>query len=106
MFDSQDNGNRRYHDEPLYTEKIFADRKIFFVDLKSNDRGKFLKITEDVRGRRDTIMVPAETLDEFIDALQNVADFLAKEDGGARDDDDDDDDDFEDDDEEEAEDDE
>ena len=45
-------GYRRRREEPLYTEKIFADRKIFFVDLKSNDRGKFLKITEDVRGRR------------------------------------------------------
>ena len=49
-------GYRSRREEPLYTEKIFADRKIFFVDLKSNDRGKFLKITEDVRGRRDTIM--------------------------------------------------
>lgn len=96
MFDSQDQGNRRYHDEPLYTEKIFADRKIFFVDLKSNDRGKFLKITEDVRGRRDTIMVPAETLDEFIDALQNTQDFL-RENGDATSRPDDDDDDYEDD---------
>ena len=48
----------RRRDEPLYTEKIFSDRKVFFVDLKSNDRGRFLKITEDVRGRRNTIMVP------------------------------------------------
>lgn len=58
--------------EPLHTEKIFADRKIFFLDLKENDRGKFVKITEDVRGRRDTIMVPAEVLDDFVEALQNV----------------------------------
>jgi hypothetical protein len=67
---------RRRRDEPLYTEKIFSDRKVFFVDLKSNDRGRFLKITEDVRGRRDTIMVPEESLQELIDALQNVSDFL------------------------------
>ncbi len=91
MFEAEHHGSRRYHDEPLYTEKIFSDRKIFFIDLKSNDRGKFLKITEDVRGRRDTIMVPAETLDEFIDALHNVADFLqggeAPGDGEADDDD-------------------
>ena len=73
-------GYRRRREEPLYTEKIFADRKIFFVDLKSNDRGKFLKITEDVRGRRDTIMVPEETLQELIDALNNVSDFLKNED--------------------------
>ena len=73
-------GYRRRREEPLYTEKIFADRKIFFVDLKSNDRGKFLKITEDVRGRRDTIMVPEESLQEIIDALNNVSDFLKNED--------------------------
>jgi hypothetical protein len=96
MFDQENQGNRRYHDEPLYTEKIFADRKIFFVDLKSNDRGKFLKITEDVRGRRDTIMVPTETLDEFIDALQNVAEFL-RESGDPTGRDDEDDEDFDDD---------
>ena len=73
-------GYRRRREEPLYTEKIFADRKIFFVDLKSNDRGKFLKITEDVRGRRDTIMVPEESLQEIIDVLNNVSDFLKNED--------------------------
>ena len=73
-------GYRRRRDEPLYTEKIFSDRKVFFVVLKSNDRGRFLKITEDVWGRRDTIMVPEESLQELIDALQNVSDFLKNED--------------------------
>ena len=63
---------KRSDNEPIHTEKIFADRKIFFLDLKENDRGKFLKITEDVRGRRDTIMVPADVLDDFVEALQNV----------------------------------
>ena len=58
---------------PLHTEKVVTDRKIFFLDLKENDRGRFVKITEDVRGRRDTIMLPIESLDEFIDALQHVS---------------------------------
>ncbi|MGI9243565.1 MAG: PUR family DNA/RNA-binding protein [Verrucomicrobiales bacterium] len=65
----------RAHNEPLYTEKIFSDRKIFFMDLKENDRGRFVKITEDVRGRRDTIMLPVEALGEFLDALNRVADY-------------------------------
>ena len=65
---------RRRRDEPLHTEKIVTDRKIFFLDLKENDRGRFVKITEDVRGRRDTIMVPEEILDDFIDALHDIAD--------------------------------
>ncbi|MAT30504.1 MAG: RNA-binding protein, partial [Roseibacillus sp.] len=46
----------------LHTEKILADRKVFFLDLKENARGKVVKITEDVSGNRDTIMVPAEIL--------------------------------------------
>ena len=57
------------------TEKIITDRKVFFLDLKENNRGRVLKITEDVRGRRDTIMVPAETLVEFYEALGRIIDY-------------------------------
>jgi len=67
--------NYEYDDErrvapPLHSEKIVSDRKIFFLDLKENDRGRFIKITEDVRGRRDTIMLPMEVAEEFLEALQ------------------------------------
>jgi uncharacterized protein YacL len=56
----------------LHTEKILADRKIFFLDLKQNARGMVVKITEDVGGNRDTIMVPAEILGDFIAALTDI----------------------------------
>lgn len=56
----------------LHTEKILADRKTFYIDLKENARGMVVKITEDVGGNRDTIMVPAEILADFIQALQDV----------------------------------
>ncbi len=69
---SDDEEQHSSQDDAIHTEKIIADRKIFFLDLKENDRGQFVKITEDVRGRRDTIMVPAEFLNEFIEALQAV----------------------------------
>lgn len=58
--------------EVLHTEKILADRKIFFLDLKENARGRVIKITEDVSGNRDTIMVPAEILGDFIEALTDI----------------------------------
>ncbi|MDB2429584.1 MAG: RNA-binding protein [Akkermansiaceae bacterium] len=58
--------------EILHTEKILADRKIFFMDLKENQRGRVVKITEDVSGNRDTIMVPAEILGDFIAALTDI----------------------------------
>lgn len=64
---------QRGHDA-MHSEKIISDRKTFFLDLKENDRGRFVKITEDVRGRRDTIMLPAELLGEFIEGLQRIAD--------------------------------
>ena len=54
----------------MHAEKIVSERKIFFLDLKENDRGRFIKITEDVRGRRDTIMLPMEAAQEFLEALQ------------------------------------
>ena len=57
---------------PLHTEKIVGDRKTFYLDLKENERGRFIKITEDVRGRRDTIMLPMEVAEEFADALERT----------------------------------
>lgn len=56
----------------LHTEKILADRKTFYIDLKENARGRVVKITEDVGGNRDTIMVPIDILDDFIQALQDI----------------------------------
>lgn len=74
MIGYEEDRERRGSEQPIHTEKVFADRKIFFLDLKENDRGRFVKITEDVRGRRDTIMLPIEVLDDFIAALQAIAD--------------------------------
>jgi hypothetical protein len=56
----------------LHTEKILADRKTFYLDLKANARGMVVKITEDVGGNRDTIMVPADILGDFIAALTDI----------------------------------
>lgn len=68
-----DSGERPVN-EPLASEKITVDRKIFFLDLKENNRGRFLKITEDVGGRRDTIMLPAAAFHDFADALDRLID--------------------------------
>ncbi len=55
--------------------KIEVERKSFFFDLKENDRGRFLRITEDVRGRRDTIIVPAPGLEDFRKMIEEMIDF-------------------------------
>lgn len=64
----------RSPDRVLASEKVVSGRKVFFLDFKENSRGRVLKITEDVNGRRDTIMVPDEALDDFYDALGRILD--------------------------------
>ena len=49
----------------MKTDKLQIERKTFVLALKKNARGKFLRITEDVNGRRDTIIVPATGLADF-----------------------------------------
>ena len=53
------------NEETLRTEKIQVERKTFIFTLKENPRGRFLRITEDVGGRRDNIIIPAPGLDDF-----------------------------------------
>jgi len=63
------------HPEPIASEKIVIERKVFFLDLKENQRGRFLKITEDVAGRRDTIILPAAGFKDFTEALERLIEF-------------------------------
>lgn len=56
----------------LFSNKTQIERKQFFFDLKENPRGRFLRITEDVGGRRDTIIIPATGLEQFRDMIQSA----------------------------------
>ncbi len=65
-------GNRHHgppkapvHEDTLRSDKVQIERKTFLFALKENPRGRFLRITEDVGGRRDTIIIPAPGLDDF-----------------------------------------
>jgi len=69
------NSGERMGSEPIASEKVLIDRKMFFLDLKENQRGRFLKITEDVGGRRDTIMLPASGFRDFLEALQRLVEY-------------------------------
>src|SRR3954453_5989695 len=53
------------NEDTLKTERIQIERKTFVFSPKENPRGRFLRITEDVSGRRDTIIIPAPGLIEF-----------------------------------------
>jgi hypothetical protein len=56
----------------LKTDKVQIERKTFVFALKENPRGRFLRITEDVGGRRDTIIVPAPGLEDFRKVLDEM----------------------------------
>ena len=59
-------------EETLRTDKIQIERKTFVFALKENPRGRFLRITEDVNGRRDTIIIPAPGLQGFKKILDDM----------------------------------
>ena len=74
-------GNRPYSSGPpkppvnedtLKTDRIQIERKTFIFTLKENPRGRFLRITEDVNGRRDNVIIPSTGLDDFKKILDEM----------------------------------
>ena len=59
-------------DKELLSEQIQIERKLFSFELRENPRGRFLKITEDVGGRRDTIIIPATGLENVREVLDRA----------------------------------
>ncbi|HXP62798.1 MAG TPA: PUR family DNA/RNA-binding protein [Dongiaceae bacterium] len=59
-------------EETLKSDKLQIERKTFVFALKENNRGRFLRITEDVGGRRDTIIIPAPGLEDFKKLLDDM----------------------------------
>ncbi len=59
-------------EQTLRTGRIQIERKNFVFALKENQRGRFLRITEDAHGRRDRIIIPAPGLGEFRKALDDM----------------------------------
>ena len=60
------------NEDTIRSEKIQIERKSFLFSLKENPRGRFLRITEDVGGRRDTIIIPAPGLEDFKRVLEEM----------------------------------
>ena len=64
--------------ETIASERLEREAKRFFLDLKENARGRVFKITEDNRGRRNSLMLPAEGAAEFLEAFQRLVEFESK----------------------------
>jgi hypothetical protein len=65
-------------EDTLKSDKVQIERKTFVFTLKENLRGRFLRITEDVGGRRDTIIIPAPGLDDFKKILDEMVQTAAE----------------------------
>ena len=52
-------------EQPLRSERVIIEHKTFYLLLKENMRGRFLRITEESNGKSDTIIIPAAGLEEF-----------------------------------------
>ena len=70
--------DRARTDKMILSERLQIERKHFFFDFKENASGRFLRITEDVGGHRDTIIVPATGLHLFRESLDHIIAIDAK----------------------------
>src|SRR5262249_46521137 len=59
-------------DNLIEARELQIERKHFHVEFRENDRGKFLRITEEAHGRRNTIIVPSTGIDDFTAAIDDV----------------------------------
>ena len=59
-------------EQSLALRELQIERKNFIIDLRQNERGRFLKITEEAHGRRNSVIIPSTGLDEFEELLDEV----------------------------------
>lgn len=59
-------------DNIIAAQELQVERKHFYLEYRENDRGRFLRITEEAHGRRNTIIIPSTGLAEFHATLEEV----------------------------------
>ena len=59
-------------DNIIEAKELQIELKRFQVELRENDRGKFLRITEETHGRRNTIIVPTTGVEDLTAAIGAV----------------------------------
>ena len=59
-------------DSVIEAKQFQIERKRFHVEYRENDRGRFLRITEEAHGRRNTIIVPSTGVNDFTAAIGAV----------------------------------
>ena len=59
-------------DHIIASRELQVERKHFSIEFRENERGRFLRITEEAHGRRNTVIVPSTGLNEFNTAVDEV----------------------------------
>jgi hypothetical protein len=59
-------------DNIIASRELQVERKHYFIEFRENERGRFLRITEEAHGRRNTVIVPSTGLNEFNEAVDAV----------------------------------
>lgn len=59
-------------DNIIASRELQVERKHFYIEFRENERGRFLRITEEAHGRRNTVIVPSTGLNEFNSAVDAV----------------------------------
>ena len=68
-------GDNRRENE-VFSQKIVAAQRTFFIDVKESPRGRFLKISEKSRGKRSTVMMDAEDVAPFVEAIAKAKEYF------------------------------
>ena len=71
LFD-RDRGDTSIVESPQQRSTLRVECKRFAFDLCENQRGRFLRIVEEVGGRQNAIMVPVSGLEQFRDMLSEI----------------------------------
>lgn len=56
----------------LASQEMQVERKHLMVEVRENDRGRFLRITETAHGRRNAVIIPSTGISEFTSAITSV----------------------------------
>ena len=59
-------------DNIIASKEIQVERKHLVIEYRENSQGRFLRITEEAHGRRNTVIVPSTGLAEFLSSITGV----------------------------------
>ena len=65
-------------DNLLASKEMQVERKHLVIEMRENDRGRFLRITETAHGRRNAVIVPSTGLEEFTAAIGEILSIAQK----------------------------